>query len=121
MSGFFKNAKNQVSILKDLTEKLAVAEEASAACELRNYDKLQYSNSDARHAEVIKEAMRFVKVDRDFEIDFHHGVGVFMVGDKFIIAPRSRKWRVQGKGTWYRYKNPDQFIKKYLLREEVNV
>jgi len=119
VSSFLKSAENQASLLEDLIEKLAVAEEASAACELRNYNKLQYSNSDARHAEVIKEAMRFVKVDRDFEIDLHHGVGVFMVGNKFIIAPRSRKWRVQGKGTWYRYKNPDQFIKKYLLREEI--
>jgi len=117
MSSFLKSAENQASLLEDLTEKLAVAEEASAACELRNYNKLQYSNSDARHAEIIKEAMRFVEVDRDFEIDLHHGVGLFMVANKFIIAPRTRKWRVQGKGTWYRYKNPSQFIKKYVLKE----
>jgi len=121
VSSFLKNAENRASLLETLAEKLAVAEEASAACELRNYNKLQYSNSDARHAEIIKEAMRFVEVDRDFEIDLHNGVGLFMVGNKFIIAPRTRKWRVQGKGTWYRYKNPSQFIKKYLLREEVEL
>ena len=119
MSSFLKSAENQDSLLEDLTKKLAVAEEDSAACELRNYNKLQYSNSDARHAERLKEAMRFVKVDRDFEIDFQHGVGLFMVGNKFIVAPLTRKWRVQGKGTWYRYKNPAQFIKKYLLREDI--
>jgi len=49
-----------------------------------------------------------------------HSQGL-IVNDKYIIARKKMKWRVQGKSTWYYYKDVPTFVKKYILEEDTTV
>lgn len=67
----------------------------------------------------IKEAIAFVEVDRVFTLDLDHPTKMFVVADKFFIVPRTRAWRQKGKAQWYLYKNPEQFVRRYVFRENI--
>jgi hypothetical protein len=46
------------------------------------------------------------QVDQD-----HHGL---LVNQKFIVAVSKNKWCVKGKYVWYRYKDVQTFVSKYI-------
>ena len=42
----------------------------------------------------------------------------FKDGNKTLIyALSTGNWRQKGKGTWYRSKDPENFYRKYILKE----
>lgn len=87
----------------------------SEACEERNYDKMQYSNPYSKEIHRLVTIIEFleqgVKVERT-------GGGLITVNNKFIVSLANPKWRVKGKNKWYWYKDPAQFVSKYINRED---
>jgi hypothetical protein len=42
----------------------------------------------------------------------------FVIEDKFHVGYQRPRWRVLGKNNWYWYSTPEQFVKKYILKEQ---
>jgi hypothetical protein len=42
---------------------------------------------------------------------------LYLVNDKFVVAPLSNKWRVVGRGKWYHFKDEKQLIEKYIKHD----
>jgi len=42
--------------------------------------------------------------------------GGLLVNGKFILQVKAKKWRVNGKAVWYRYKSIPDFVAKYITR-----
>ena len=40
-----------------------------------------------------------------------------LVNNKFIVAKRANKWKVQGKGKWYPYKTLQGFVYTYVHKD----
>lgn len=52
-------------------------------------------------------------------LDFQDHPQGFIIYNKYIVALRKNKWRVNGKGQWYFYKNINQLKEKYINNNAV--
>jgi len=96
-----------------LKEQIKEEAERSKACEEHNYDKMEYSNPYRKEIYRLLVIIGFleqgVKVERT-------GGGLITVNNKFIVSLANPKWRVKGKNKWYYYKDPEQFVEKYIRK-----
>jgi len=76
---------------------------------LKETEHKEYVNdSYAREARRLKLILEFI--DLGFEVEReHHGLNI----GKILIAWNKKKWRQKGKGKWYWYSKPSDFITKY--------
>ena len=114
----FKNSvarsEERLAVLQQkLEETIKLMREVDEAA----WHKDQYGNGYTNDVVRLKEAIEFVKVDREFYLDIKHLGHLFCVNNKFLLTPIKKKWRVKGKAKWYRYGSPEKFIKKYVLEE----
>ncbi len=124
MFGEFVNQDDLDRILetKDY-EELVFLLEAAEKDEQYNDDihwhKAYYTDTYTKRRIIINQLVEFSEVDVEFKMSCKLDSGFIIINDKFIVAPRSGKWRVKGKGMWYRYSKdrPSEFIKKYVLKE----
>ena len=66
-----------------------------------------FNDNPIRRMELeIELLQRGCQVDQD-----HHGL---LVNQKFIVAVSKNKWCVKGKYVWYRYKDVQTFVEKYV-------
>jgi predicted membrane protein len=112
---FTNTMKGKAKLLMAMNKELLRLKESAHQINMANMHKDFFGDGHKKDVERQREAIAFVEVDREVALDLSGSI--FSVGAKFLVAPRSRKWRVRGKGTWYLYKNPEQFIKKYVLKE----
>lgn len=64
---------------------------------------------DIQRAQTIKEL-------RATGVPWEYGTsGTVVLFDKFILTLRTNKWRVKGKNKWYRYKNVQDLLDRYIL------
>lgn len=94
-----------------IDQAIEVSRRLSDSCEERNYDKLSYSNPYDRQIERLSSLKDFLQFDVKVE---DLGNGTVLVNDKYIFALRSFKWKVKGKNTWYKSRDPEQFLTKYV-------
>ena len=97
----------------DLDEVYEAVKKDSEACEKRNYDKLQYSNPYSKQMVRIRAIQQFKKLPVHLS---EYGPGLLIVNHKYIYALQTGQWRVQGKNKWYRSRDPEQFVYKYVLK-----
>jgi hypothetical protein len=115
METAFKNTREgKVKRLRLLNEKLREQQEYA-----ERYTHAWRITAADNSVSRLKEAIAFVEVDRVFTLDLDHPSKMFVVADKFWIVPRTRAWRQKGKTTWYLYKNPEQFVRRYVFRENI--
>jgi len=105
--------------LEILNKRLMDLDKTRESVNLQFWHKDRHGMGHEKDVERMEEAIAFVEVDRKFHIDLEHQGYLFLVNHRFVIAPLKRKWRVKGKAQWYYYKNPEQFIRKYVFREAV--
>ena len=78
--------------------------ELSNACEIRNYDKMYYSNPYDRHIEKMNTFNEILDILRDHHIERYDPDSV-IINDKWILTLRNRRWRVKNKNKWYVLQN----------------
>jgi len=122
--GSFVNQDNLDKILKEKNyQALAFLYEYSRkdeiACAEENWHKDYYTETYRKRRCVIGQLLKFSLVGKGFDMSYKLDSGLIVINDKFIVAPRAGKWRVKGKGKWYRYSKdrPWEFITKYVLRK----
>lgn len=102
---------NSRDILNRIDELVVLSKE----CEQRNEHKLQYSNPYDREIERLTTLLELAELPYDLDLEWY-GSGMLIINQKYIVAPRSSKWRVKGKNKWYWYKNPTNLVEKYILK-----
>lgn len=98
-------------VLEEIDKMVVLAKE----CDDRNDHKLQYSNPYSREIERLVVLLELLELPYNLHID-NYGSGMFIINRRYIVAPRSGKWRVKGKNTWYWYKTPTNLVEKYILK-----
>ena len=101
---------------KTLEEQLDYNQQQSSLLEERKAHKDQYSNPYERESSRLKAQIELAK--HPITVKPYVNAGQVIVNDKFIYVLRTGFWRVQGKNTWYRSKNPTQFVNKYVLKKK---
>ena len=104
------NAVPTVKTLEELNEAIEVARVNSKECDKANYHKDYYSNPYSRELNRLCLMRAFVKLGVTVE-PTTQGI---KINDKFLVAWQQDKWRVLGKGKWYWYNSPEQFVEKYI-------
>lgn len=91
-------------------EHLIIAQEALVEQHLRaTAHKDQCGDGPSRELYRLSEELRFVVAGA---VPEKVSPGVYKVLG-FHVSFRSRKYRKPGKGTWYRYRDPSEFVQKY--------
>jgi len=63
--------------------------------------------------------LTFQRLGADYDSPNFSSYAEFKSGSKTLVYVLSTgNWRQQGKGTWYRSKDPENFYRKYVLREK---
>lgn len=95
-----------------LNEEKVRADEEQRRNNIANWDKMQHGGNNChKYYRLLKTA--FDIQDR-VNVEFYEGF-MLIINNKFIISPKSKKWRINGKGKWYWYKDIDNFIERYVL------
>ena len=68
-------------------------------------------SAEEREALRIKKRAEFIDLGVDVET---YSDGLILVNGKYVVSLLGRKWRVKGKGKWYWYKTPRQFVRKHI-------
>ena len=76
-------------------------------------DKDQGCNGTRKDIVRYKALISFAKLGLTLE-----GRTRVDIADKFEYVLATGRWRVLGKNKWYWSKSPEQFYKKYVLRQE---
>jgi hypothetical protein len=106
--------REQPLLLTALHTQLAKAvDDARDTSALREH-KTVYSNAAEREVDRLSEVIEFERLGVD--IKYAGRPGLYLVEEKYEIAPRNRRWRRIGKGTWYHYKTPTQFKDRFIDR-----
>lgn len=89
-------------------------------CAEENWHKDYYTETYSKRRYLIGQLYEFSLAGKEFDMSCELQSGLIVINDKFIVAPRAGKWRVKGKGKWYRYSTdrPWEFITKYVLKEK---
>jgi hypothetical protein len=123
--GSFVNQDNLDKILKEknyvvLSSLYEYACKDEDACDAENWHKDYYTKTYSKRRYIIGQLLKFSSAGKGFDMSYKLDSGLIVINDKFIVAPRAGKWRVKGKGIWYRYSKakPSEFIKKYVLKEK---
>ena len=98
--------------LEEVDQLLVKLQEEEAEYE-RKYDP--YNNPVSREVERVTTLREFVECGVPFEYYGDH----IVLFDKYIITLRKRRWRVDGKNTWYHFKNAEDLLTRYLLKDEI--
>jgi len=108
-------SKKDIPILKDMIdiqEKLAKIE----SHEYETNDKMYMSDPENRHLYRLKVLKKFLLTDQKIQLDYANTAGLILINNKYIASLSNNKWRVKGKNKWYWYKNPQQLVDKYIIR-----
>jgi hypothetical protein len=108
-------SKKDIPILEDMIdiqEKLAKIE----SHEYATNDKMYMSDPENRHLYRLKVLKKFLLTDQKIQLDYANTAGLILINNKYIASLSSGKWRVKGKNKWYWYKNPQQLVDKYIIR-----
>ena len=108
-------SKKDIPILEDMIdiqEKLAKIE----SHEYATNDKMYMSDPENRHLYRLKVLKKFLLTDQKIQLDYANTAGLILINNKYIASLSSDKWRVKGKNKWYWYKNPQQLVDKYIIR-----
>ena len=83
-------------------------------------DKLYGGTSFDKGLTSCRALLTFQKLEADYECTGFGSFAEFKVGYQILIyALSTGRWRQKGKGTWYRSKDPENFYRKYVLKEDV--
>ena len=79
------------------------------------WDKDHYDseNPDSIYSRELRRLDR-IKQLLELGADVSRGAGGIYVNDKYVVSYRQTKWRVDGKGKWYWYKNLEDFMERYV-------
>ena len=117
--GFFhkiaKQADKKHTEGKTLEEKIAYNTEQAKALDERNDHKMQYSNPYEREVERLSSLS--VLESFNISVEPYSVSGQVLINNKFVYVLRTGMWRVQGKMKWYYSKSPENFVRKYVLKE----
>ena len=53
---------------------------------------------------------------KEFNINYANYPGGFLIGEKFVIGAKKRRWRVKGKAKWYWYCDLKQLCEKVGIK-----
>jgi len=82
-----------------IDEVISTTLERARAIERENCDKAVYNNSAAKQLDMLQLAKQLLEEGHTI-VKHTHGM---KVNNKFIVGASTRKWRVDGKATWYWY------------------
>jgi hypothetical protein len=79
------------------------------------WDKDHYDseNPDSVYSRELERLSR-IKQLLELGADVSRGPGGIYVNNKYVVSYRQTKWRVDGKGKWYWYKNLEDFMERYV-------
>tara|TARA_S200002703_G_scaffold50104_1_gene43526 strand:- start:824 stop:1195 length:372 start_codon:yes stop_codon:yes gene_type:complete len=100
---------------KTLEEKIAYNRDQAKSLDERNDHKMMYSNPYEREVERLSTLS--VLESLNINIKPYSVSGQVIINNRFIYVLRTGMWRVKGKTKWYYSKNPEHFVKKYVLKE----
>ena len=82
-------------------------------------DKMYGSTSFDKGLTRCSALLTFQRLGADYDSPDFSAFAEFKVGYKTLIyALSTGNWRQKGKGTWYRSKDPENFYRKYVLKED---
>ena len=79
------------------------------------WDKDHY-DSEYPDSMYSRELRRLGKIKELLElgVEVSRGVSGIYVNNKYVVGYKQTKWRVNGKGKWYWYKNLEDFVERYV-------
>jgi hypothetical protein len=81
---------------------------------IEKYDPYNpFNNSYANEVRRLKTLREFVETGVPFEYCGDHVV----LFDKYLATLNNKRWRVVGKNKWYYYKNAEDLLTRYLLKD----
>lgn len=101
---------------EDITNRLDELVALAKECDRQNEHKMYYSNPYSKEIQRLVPLLEFIDLPYALDLEWY-GSGMILVNKKYVVAPKSSKWRVKGKNKWYWYKNPTNFVEKYVLKE----
>lgn len=79
----------------------------------KEYDHKDYPPKSIKTSILLTENLIILR-DRYPEVKVDIVNGQLLLEDKFIYSANSKRWRIKGKGKWYRSKGLDDLINRFI-------
>ena len=104
--------KDEQIFQQHLKEMIKLSKELEEDCEHKD----RYSNPYSRELERMSGIHSFLPFTNKVTVE-DYSQGLVIVNKRYIVSLRNNVWRVKGKNKWYCYKDIEQLITKYVLKE----
>jgi len=96
--------------LEEIQEEIIEAKKNREEWLIQTYHKDYASDRYGRELNSLHKIKELLELGADVAT----GTGGIYVNDKYVVAYQQNKWRVDGKGKWYWYKNLEDFMERYV-------